>query len=368
MRTRATTDSADRSDGGGRLVVVALAVVALSAAGCGGADEAPPPEVARPVATFTVGEGLSSRLTFPGTVRAAERAELAFRVSGPLIELPVVEGDFVEPGQLIARIDPRDYRIAVTQAKASYDQAVADAVRYQRLYERNAVSLAELEVRVALRDVAEARYEQALADLRDTELRAPFAGQIGIKYVQNFEDVLAKEPILSLHNMDAMEIVISVPEQIIASVREGVNRRTVAMFDAAPGREYSVTVKEFAVNADPNTQTFPVTFSMPQPEDLNVFPGMTALIVVSDADVADEQPGVPLTVPANAVFSDEEGNAHVWVIDAAELTVHQRPVRVGPVTGTDGIVILGGLEAGDMIATAGVYQLQEGQPVRPMGE
>jgi multidrug efflux pump subunit AcrA (membrane-fusion protein) len=119
--------------------------------------------VARPVATFLVGQGLTSRLTFPGTVQAADRAELAFRVSGPLVELPVVEGDLVEQGQLIARIDPRDYQIAVAQAKASFDQAVADAARFKRLYEREAVALAELEVRIALRDVSEAFYEQASA-------------------------------------------------------------------------------------------------------------------------------------------------------------------------------------------------------------
>jgi len=346
--------------------VLIASVAPLAAGACGGGEPPPPPEVVRPIATFQVGQGLTSRLTFPGTVQAAGRAQLAFRVSGPLIELPVNEGDEVRQGQLIARIDPRDYQIAVAEEKANFDQAAADAVRYKRLYEREAVALAELEVREARRNVSEARYQQALADLRDTRLRAPFDGQIGIKYVQNFEDVRAKEQILSLHNLNEIEIVINVPEQIIASVREGMTKTIVAAFDAAPGRQYPVTVLEFAVNADPNTQTFPVTFTMPQPDDLNVFPGMTALIVVSDIAMAEEEPDAPLTVPAHAVFSDEAGNSHVWVIDPGDMTVHERQVSVGPVTGTDGIVVLGGLEAGETIAAAGVFQLQEGQQVRPM--
>ncbi len=352
----------------GRAGALAALVLAgsLASAGCGGGEPPPPPEVARPVATFVVGQGITSRLTFPGTVQAADRAELAFRVSGPLIELPVVEGDVVQQGQMIARIDPRDYQIAVAQEKANFDQAVADAQRYKRLYERQAVSLAELEVREARRNVSEALYEQALADLGDTRLRAPFDGQIGIKYVQNFEDVVAKEPILSLHNVDQVEIVISVPEQIIASVREGVTRTVVATFDAAPGRQFPVEVEEFAVNADPATQTFPVTFTMPQPENLNVFPGMTALIVVSDIALAEDEPDAPLTVPAHSVFSDEAGNSRVWVIDPGDLTVHERPVTVGPVTGTDAIVVLSGLEAGERIAAAGIFQLQEGQTIRLM--
>jgi RND family efflux transporter MFP subunit len=349
-----------------RLTVLSTPLVPFLTLACGGGEPPPPPEVARPVATFLVGQGLTSRLTFPGTVQAAGRANLAFRVSGPLIELPVNEGDEVQRGQLIARIDPRDYQIAVAEEKANFNQAVADAIRYKRLYEREAVALAELEVREARRNVSEARYDQALANLRDTRLVAPFDGQIGIKYVQNFEDVRAKEPILSLHNVDQIEIVINVPEQIIASVREGMEKTVVAAFDAAPGRQFPVTVMEFAVNADPNTQTFPVTFTMPQPEELNVLPGMTALIVVSDIAVADEESGAPLTVPAHAVFSDEAGDARVWVIDPADLTVHERPVTVGPVTGTDGIVVIDGLEAGEMIATAGIYQLQEGQTIRLM--
>ena len=355
-----------RSSRAGRQTAAAALVAPILMAGCGGGEPPPPPEVARPVATFLVGQGLTSRLTFPGTVQAAGRANLAFRVTGPLIELPVNEGDEVQRGQLIARIDPRDYQIAVAEEKANFDQTVADASRYKRLYEREAVALAELEVREARRNVSEARYEKALADLRDTRLVAPFDGQIGIKYVQNFEDVRAKEPILSLHNVDQIEIVINVPEQIVASVREGMEKTIVAAFEAAPGRQFPVSVEEFAVNADPSTQTFPVTFTMPQPEGVNIFPGMTALIVVSDIEVAAEEPGAPLTVPAHAVFSDEAGNSRVWVVDPDDLTVHERPVTIGPVTGTNAIIVFNGLDAGEMIAAAGIFQLQEGQTIRLM--
>ncbi len=366
-RIRAMANMWRRGDPVRLVTVLMTGAASLTTAACGGGEPPPPPDVARPIATFVVGQGITSRLTFPGTVQAADRAELAFRVSGPLVELPVVEGDVVQQGQMIARIDPRDYQIAVAEEKANFDQVVADAQRYKRLYERQAVSLAELEVREARRNVSEARYKQALADLRDTRLRAPFTGQIGIKYVQNFEDVRAKEPILSLHNVDQIEIVINVPEQIVASVREGVARTVVATFDAAPGRQFPVEIEEFAVNADPSTQTFPVTFTMPQPDGINVFPGMTALIVVSDVGLADEEESdASLTVPAHSVFSDEAGNSRVWVVDPDDLTVHERPVTVGPVTGTDAIVVLSGLQAGERIAAAGVFQLQEGQTIRLM--
>ncbi len=340
-------------------------VAALAASGCGGGAEVEPPPVARPISTMVVGGMSGGRLTFPGTTQAADRAELSFRVAGPLIEFPVNEGDQVRQGQLLARIDPRDYRIALAEAKAAYDQAEADAQRYRRLYEREAVPLADLELATARRDVARARFEQAQADLRDTELRAPFTGQIGLKYVENFEDVAAKEPILSLHDVEEVEIVINVPESIMATLRAGSRPTIVTTFDAAPNRSYPMRVKEFAAAADPATQTFPITFTMPQPTDLNVLPGMTALVIVSDLRLSEDE-DVPITVPAHAVFSDAAGSPQVWVVDTQAQTVHRRGVRVGPVTGTESIVVLDGLSPGETIAVAGINQLEDGQEVRLM--
>lgn len=337
----------------------------LTTSGCGGDEQVEPPPVARPISTMVVGGMSGGRLTFPGTTQAADRAELSFRVAGPLIEFPVNEGDQVAQGQLLARIDPRDNRIALAEAKAAYDQAEADAQRYRRLYEREAVPLADLELATARRDVAKARHEQAQADLGDTELRAPFAGQIGIKYVENFEDVLAKEPILSLHDVGEVEVVINVPESVMANVREGGRPIIVATFDVAPNRSYPIRIKEFSVAADPATQTFPITFTMPQPTDLNVLPGMTALVIISDLQLGEDE-SVPITVPAHAVFSDASGAAQVWVIDTRSQTVHRRGVRVGPVTGTQSIVVLDGLTPGETIAVAGIYQLEEGQQIRLM--
>ena len=334
--------------------------------GCGGEEVEEGPPTVRPVRTMVVGGGVSGRLTFPGTVQAADRAEMAFRVAGPLIELPVNEGDEVAEGQLLARIDARDFQIAVAEARAAFDQAEAEAQRYQRLYERDAVPVADLELRQAQRDVARARYEQAQADLRDTRMRAPFSGQIGVKYVENFEDVQAKQPILSLHNVTHVEIVINVPEQIMAAVRGGTSTTITASFDALPDVGFPVTVKEYAVNADPQTRTFAVTLAMSQPEELNVLPGMTALVTAEVMAVGGEGEAIPITIPAFAVFPDEAGNSHVWVVDEEMQTVHRRAVQVGSVTGADNIVVLGGLEPGERIAVAGIHQLQEGQKIRLM--
>ena len=105
--------------------IVTISPILLLLAGCGGSEETPEPAAAaRPVKVMTIGgpEG-GGEFTFPGRVAAGEQVDLAFRVGGPLIEFPVQEGEKVDKGQVVARIDPRDFRIRVDSAQAKFDQA-----------------------------------------------------------------------------------------------------------------------------------------------------------------------------------------------------------------------------------------------------
>ena len=154
-----------------------------------GCAEEPPTEmepVARPVKLLDVSAGAVAERNFPGTVQATNQVDLSFRVGGPLVELPATEGAFVRRGQLLARIDPRDFEIRVRAAKADFDRVEADFSRFTSLYEREAVSLAQLDQSRAARDVASAGLEDAQAALEDTRLLAPFASRVGETFVENF--------------------------------------------------------------------------------------------------------------------------------------------------------------------------------------
>jgi RND family efflux transporter MFP subunit len=314
---------------------------------------------------MTVGGGIAQSRSFPGRVEASDQVDLSFRVDGPLIKLPVLEGDFVKRGQLVARIDPRDYRIRLDAARAEVERTDADFRRYSALYEKDAVSKAQLDQALAARDVARAQEEDAAANLDDTYLRVPFSGRIAETFVENFQDVKAKEPILSLINVNQVEIVIDVPENIVARFRAvQLDSRFTARFDAAPGREFETRVSEVATQADPRTQTFRVTFSLPQPEGVNVLPGMTATVKRNPPPGED----VEIVVPAIAIFADEAGSPHVWVIDRTTGRVERRSVRTGDLSETDSIVVLEGLVPGEDVAVSGVSQLRDGMIVRPVGE
>jgi RND family efflux transporter MFP subunit len=346
-----------------RRVALLTVAVAMVACGCGEEVEQSPPNVVRPVKTMIIGGSLAGKLSFPGRVQGARRVELSFRVRGRLIELPILEGQTVNEGDLIGRLDPTDYQIAVQEAQATYMRAEADFERYQRLYEKDAVPLSDLDRFRAQRDVAKARLDQAQTNLRYTSLRAPFGGRLGEKYVENFEDVMANQPIVSLHDITFVEIVLDVPEYLLADYREGVDITAVAQFETVSDEEFPLEFKEASALADPETQTYKVTMIMPQPESIRALPGMSALVKVTLEETAEPGGGYAFTVPATAVFAIEDGTQNVWIVDEGSMTVKRRKVEIGEVTGRASIRVLDGLNPGDRIVTAAVTRLREDMQV-----
>lgn len=351
------------------LWTAALVAGLLMSFGCGDKAEEEAP-VVRPVKSMVVGDVLSGSRSFPGRVEASDRVDLSFRVSGPLIELPIERGVEVKKGQLLARIDPRDYRIALDEARAAFNKAEADYLRYQNLYEKDAVSVSELDLHRAQRDVAKARLDDAQSNLDYTYLRAPFTGIIGDRYVQNFEEVQVNQTICSVHDINFLDIVVDIPEHLIANVGNitPADLDIIARFEAAAGMDFPVSFKEVAAQADPATQTYELRVTMPQPDAISVLPGMTAEVIARGTRSGDSEER-EFTIPVSAVFPDKEGAGQaVWVIDSGDMTVHRREVTLGAVTGSGSVEVMSGLRAGERIVLAGVSHLREGMEVRLMEE
>ncbi len=341
----------------------------------------PEPPVVRPLKTMVIESPFSaSGRKYPGKVQAHEQVQLAFQVTGQLIELPVKKGLEVEQGELLARLDPRDYEHTLAVAQAALDAAQAEYERIRGLAERDLAAKKEETDSKAVYDAAVAKLNIASKALDDTRLQAPFAGVIADTYVDNFQNLNAKQPILSLQEIEHVEIVVNVPEaRVIRATPTGARRnpseqgqrekdryRFVATFEYLPGREFDVEVKEFSTEADPATQTYAATFVMPTPTDVTILPGMTATIR-EYRKKPDSAEAVAYAVPIDAAPIDGQGEYFVWVVKDAggdTGTVHGVDGRVGEMVGKD-ILVLAGLEPGDRIALAGVHLLQEGQRVRP---
>lgn len=330
--------------------------------------EAPPePKPVRPLKTMVIESSFAAApRKYPGKVQANQSVDLSFQVGGPLIELLVKKGQEVEEGALLARIDPRDFENNLASAKADYNKAKEELERNERAVKTGAVSQTALTSAKAAFEKAEAGMNIAQKALDDTYLYAKFSGTIANKYVVNYQDVQAKQAILSLQDISSVEIDVAVPEGRVAAadVPEEGEYKAVVRFEYLPGREYEVKLKEYTTEADPLTQTYLATFVMPAPEDVQILPGMTATIwVFLLKDRLNQQEGFP--VPVDAVPVDGQGVYFVWKVveKAGKHTVQRMDVKVGEMM-ADEILVVEGLAKGDRIATAGVHLLYEGQEVR----
>jgi len=364
------------------MLVVALLVLV--------ACEKPPPEpgqaYARPVKTVVVtSPELSGIRQFPGRVEAVRRVDLAFRVAGRLNELPIKEAEAVGVGQVIAKLDATDYEVELQNAEGNVDEtkaalraAQSDLQRQLNIQKADpgAVSKRAIDKAREARDRARAKVkamEAAVSDARNrlkrTTLRAPFDGLIARRYVQNFEEVQAKQPVVALADLSQLEIEFGMPEGLVQRLTEAKvtddtadqEMPVTATFTAAPDRQYRLTYREISARADPATKTFEVTYVMPRPDDVQVLPGMTASVTVDLRKVLGERQ--VYLIPVTAVISDEGLNPRVWVVDESAMTLAGRPVEVGRMEGS-AIAVLAGIQPGERVVVAGTGYLAEGMKVR----
>jgi RND family efflux transporter MFP subunit len=335
---------------------------------CSPEPSAPKESVIRPIKIATVGAaGFEDHFEFSGVLSSAQQAQVAFEVSGRLVELNVTEGQRAELGGVLARLDSRDYQSALDAAQARADNARSQFGRVQELVGRGVASEQEGDNARQNLDVAVADLDRARKALDDTELAAPFAGQVAVVHVENFQNVQAKAAIVDLVDVDSLEIKIDVPENLIArslpnltvEERNKLIKARVAV-SGLEGREFEARLKEFSQTADPATRTYRATFAFDKPDDVNVLPGMTARLIASAPVLSDEE----LQVPSKAVRSDSAGSAIIWIVNE-DMRVSERSVELGSIRGDD-IGILKGLQGGERIAVSGVHQLRDGMQVREL--
>jgi len=342
--------------------------------------EPPPQEVVRPVPAMRVGEiGTELGRSFPGRAQAYQELNLSFRIGGPLIQFPVRVGEAVQKGQVLARIDPRDFDIGLRQAQGQLEETRAAAQRAESDYERQqrifkedpgATSESAIDRAREQRDRARAniRSLQAAVDsardqLEDTYLRAPFGGTVVATFVENYEQVRPQQQVLRVVDTSRIKMVINIPENFI-SVAKRVKDITV-VFDPFPNEKFAAQVLEVSPEASQLTRTYPVTLVMNQPKNAKILPGMAGRAEARSLERAgNDGGGGPIIIPMGAAFSSGENNkTYVWVINDQTKTVARREVTLGTVTNA-GTEVRAGLQRGEWIATTGVHSLRDGQRVR----
>lgn len=359
------------------LFVLCIFIV-LPVLGCGsGGEEAA--ETIRPVRyqeVLSIGGG--KLRSFTGVAKAGVESNLSFKVAGTILDLPVKLGDKVTEGALIAEIDPSDYLIQKQEAEASLissqaqaRNAQSDYSRIRALYENNNASRGELDNARASSESADAQVEAArkrleLADLQlsYTKLTSPVDGAIADVYVEVNENVSTGEKIVTITSGSNTEVHVAVPEILISSIREG--SPVDIKFDAIPGKTYTGTVVEVGVASTSVATTFPVTVRVSS-ENGNILPGMAAEVIFR-FDSPDGKNKI--IVPSVSVGEDREGR-FVFVLetepdnggDSQNATARKKAVSIGDIS-AEGIEIVDGLKGGELIVTAGVRRIADGQKVK----
>jgi membrane fusion protein, multidrug efflux system len=327
--------------------------------------------VARPVRTFRVGEHAGAGSTsYAGEVKARYETRLSFRVSGKMVARYVDVGDRVKKGQLIAELDPSDYQLAaqgltaqLAAARAERDFAKDDVERYQELLDQKFISPAEYDRRETLYKAArdkvsalDSQLHQAQNQTAYTRLLADRNGIITARDVETGQVVGAGQAIVTLADLGEKEVAIDIPEQRVAGV-EPAGDVTVELW-ADGGRRFKGRTREIAPSADPASRTYRVKVTLLEGKDLAQL-GMTATVYMTTPKT-DE-----LAIPLAAVFSlqRQPAESRVWVVEETEQTVRSIPVELG-VPVADERIVIAGLTRGQLIVTAGVSRLIEGQAVQ----
>ncbi len=348
------------------LAALPLAAAALLAA-CG--QKPPAAEPIRAVRTMTVGE-LSGAVTrdYAAEVHARVESRLAFRVGGKITRRPVNLGDRVKSGQVLAQVDPSDLRLsedaasaALTSARVTYEQSAIDYKRYEDLRKQGFISAADLERRNSSLQSAKAQYDQARAQAGVQGNQAAYAaltadapGVITAVSADVGTVTAAGAPVVTLAHDGPRDVVFAVPEDQIAVFRKLQDQEGgVSVTLWGGGTPIPATVREVAAAADPASRTFQVKASLPaNAAEL----GQTATVHVQLAAGENK-----LRLPLQAV-AGSGSQSYVWVLDKATMKVHEQPVVVLRPEG-DNLVLDSGLNAGDVVVTAGAHTLTPGQQV-----
>ncbi len=339
-----------------------------------------------------------------GTVSAPDSpAEVSFLVSGKVIFVGPREGDYVKQGQLLAQIDPTDFRLqlnvvqaqkesaraameravnsvrpeALEQARIAYERAEDEYRRMKMLYESNSLAPNDFQKFKAAYETAQQQYEQAKAGgqredkayyraaydqaeaqrqvavkaLSDATLHAPLNGYISKRLIENGYTASAGRPVFEIVQLDTVEANVGVPETDVYLVKIG--QKVSIRFPALPNQSFQGTVRIINVSADPNTRTYMTRIGIPNPKHV------IKIGMVAEAKIAGDRTLSMMTVPVEAIIRDDQGATMVFVYFPEQQRVYSKRVKVGVFRGTE-VEIKEGLSGDESVVIAGQDHLRDG--------
>ncbi|WP_022706313.1 efflux RND transporter periplasmic adaptor subunit [Paracoccus zeaxanthinifaciens] len=300
---------------------------------------------------------------FFGRITARNTVNLSFRAGGQIEELSVREGELVERGDVLGRLDPAPFERAVREARAQLDQADRQLERFSNLGP-GIVPQADIEDAQTAREVAQVAYDDALDNLDDATLTAPFDALISERLADRFATVAAGEPIVRAHDMSEIQVEIKAPEILFRKFGEQPEFTASAQL-THEGPLYPLEFRELAAEATEVGQSYRLTFALGADVPDYLLPGSSATVL---AEIRNRDANGHPVVPASALRFTPEGDAQVLVFtpdegddDTGRVSIAD--VTIEPATGTD-FRMTSGPAPGTTIVAAGAAMLSDGDRVR----
>lgn len=353
-------------------IILGAMVISLVFTGCFNDDKKENKEsetsVLRPVVVIKPIKKNSTRSrSFNAISKADKQIKLSFKVNGSIERFDLNIGDFINKGDIIAKLDAKPYKIqeqqssyALVEAKANLKNAKSSYDRIKKLYINQNASQSELDSAKANFSAIKAKVSNAKEQLSYSKLQssytiltAPKNGFVASVYVQKDENVNVGTPLILLSDKDVLDVTTQVPENFINSISKGdaVN----LTFDSIKDETFKAQVSEVAKIASEELKTFQVTVKLKQ-KDARVKSGMASTIVFySNTKISNV-----LEIPSASVLNDNKGHFVYVAVPLKDnlATIKRKDIEVGKLTST-GYEVLDGLELDDLVLRAGMSQVFE---------
>lgn len=314
----------------------------------------PPPE--------TIAEGVAHPETWPdsltavGSVSADQGVLVSPEIAGTVSEIDFESGATVHQGDLLLRLDTSSEEAQLRAAQAEAQLAKLTADRTRQLRANRTVSQSELDQANATLKQDEANVDAIQATIDKKTIRAPFSGRLGIRLVNLGEQLDVGKSIVSLQSLAPVYVDFSLPQQDLASLKTGLPVQVTS--DAYPGKTFDGELTAINPDLDTTTRSIPIRAKFSNADEL-LRPGM---FVQVEVQLPNQQP--VLAIPATAILSAPYGDS-VFLVEtqvdhgATNIVVQQKFIRTGRARG-DFVSVESGLQAGDHVATAGLFKLRNG--------
>lgn len=339
------------------LLIPAMAVMMV---GCKKEIKQAAPESIKHVKIEKV-EGIDSlqTLSFNGKIQENSVTSLSFRVGGPIENITVEPGDYVKAGDVIATIDQRDYMIQLRDFEAQLEQTKAEYERYKEIYEDGKLPENTFDKIKSGYLRIEAATDNARNQLNDTKLISPVSGYVYEKYAENHQTTGVGNPVVSIVDVSKLEVVIAVPENQLNTIKQ-IDYGYLSV-DNANIREKQVELSRVSEKSRQDG-LYEVRFSFQNHDEYMVNPGMSADLSIQYSRNKSSQ-----FVAASALFH-QASDTFVWKYSPSKKVVSKCKVKVKNIVNDGQVEVISGISSGDMIVTAGVHNISDGQKVKPIEE